>query len=108
MSGRAWAIDVLLAAGVAAQLICCLGVLLGRTAFDRLHYAGAGSTVGPVLIMVPILILHGTATEGLDAIAAVAVLLLASPIAVHALARAARRAYFGEVGARAEELPPEG
>src|SRR4051812_50184988 len=91
MSGKAWAVDVLLAAGVAAQLICCLGVLVGRTAFDRLHYAGAGSTVGPLLIMVPILILHGTAAEGLQAIAAVTILLVASPIAGHALARSARR-----------------
>jgi multisubunit Na+/H+ antiporter MnhG subunit len=108
MSGKAWAVDVLLAAGVAAQLICCLGVLVGRTAFDRLHYAGAGSTVGPLLIMVPILILHGTAAEGLQAIAAVTILLVAGPIAVHALARSARRAYFGDVGVRAEEMPPEG
>ena len=36
------AVDVLLALGVAAQLLCCLGVLAMRTTADRLHYASAG------------------------------------------------------------------
>ena len=108
MSAQAWAVDVLLVAGVAAQLICCLGVLLARTAFDRLHYAGAASTIGPLLIMVPIIILHGLASEGLQTIAAVVVLLVASPVAVHALARAARQAYFGQTGPLPEERDRRG
>jgi monovalent cation/proton antiporter MnhG/PhaG subunit len=108
VSAQTWAVDVLLAAGVVAQLVCCLGVLLARTAFDRLHYAGAGSTVGPILIMVAILILHGSASEDLQTIAAVLVLVIASPVAVHALARAARQAYFGQTGRLPEELEQQG
>ena len=48
-------VDVLLGVGVAAQLLCCVGVLVMRDAFDRLHYAGAGSNVGAFLILAPIL-----------------------------------------------------
>jgi len=96
-------VDVLLYAGVAAQLLCCVGVALGADAFDRLHYAGAGSTVGPVLIMASILVQVGFVSQGLETIAAVVVLLLASPIVVHAIARAARRVYFGQEGPTEEE-----
>lgn len=107
MSGEPLAVGILLAAGVAAQLICCLGVVLGRTAFDRLHYAGAGSTLGPLLIMAAVLVRVGTATQGLETIAAVVVLLLPSPIVVHALARSARLVYFEQVEARPEETEAE-
>lgn len=86
-------VDVLLYAGVAAQLVCCLGVALGADAFDRLHYAGAGSTVGPLLIMAAILVQDGFVAQGLETIAAVLVLFVASPVVVHAIARAAHRVY---------------
>jgi multisubunit Na+/H+ antiporter MnhG subunit len=97
-------VDVLLAAGVVAQLICCLGLLVARTAFDRLHYAGAASTVGPLLVMASILVDDHTKAQGLNTIAAVVVMLFAGPIVVHATARAARRVHFGHAGPRPEEL----
>jgi multisubunit Na+/H+ antiporter MnhG subunit len=104
MSAKDLAIDVLLGAGVSAQLICCLGVLLARDAFARLHYSGAASIVGPLLVMAAVIVDELFNVQGLETIAAVALLALPSPIVVHATARAARRAYFDQVEAMPGEL----
>jgi monovalent cation/proton antiporter MnhG/PhaG subunit len=83
-------VDILLAAGVTAELLCCVGVVVMRTTFDRLHYTAAGTTVGPFCILVAVLVREGFGEAGLDAIAAVALLFLAGPLVIHATARAAR------------------
>lgn len=83
-------VDILLAAGVTAELLCCVGVLVMRTTFDRLHYTAAGTTVGPFCILVAVLVREGFGEAGLDAIAAVVLLFLAGPLVIHATARAAR------------------
>jgi monovalent cation/proton antiporter MnhG/PhaG subunit len=83
-------VDILLAAGVTAELLCCLGVVVMRTTFDRLHYTAAGTTVGPFCILAAVLVREGFGQIGLDAIAAVVVLFLAGPLVIHATARAAR------------------
>jgi monovalent cation/proton antiporter MnhG/PhaG subunit len=83
-------IDVLLAVAVAAELLCCIGVAVMRTTYDRLHYTAAGTTVGPFCVLAAILVREGFGQVGLDAIATVAILFLAGPLGVHATARAAR------------------
>jgi monovalent cation/proton antiporter MnhG/PhaG subunit len=99
-------VDALLAAGVAAELLCCIGVALMRTTYDRLHYAAAGTAVGPFLILAALLVREGLSSQGLEAIAAVSLLFLANPILIHATARAARRVDFGAEAARPEERGP--
>jgi len=84
-------VDVLLAAGVTAELLCCVGVAVMRTAFDRLHYSAAGTTVGPFCILAALLLREGFGQVGLSGIAVVALLFLTGPLVVHATARAARR-----------------
>lgn len=83
-------VDCLLAVGVAAEVLCAVGVLVMRTTYDRLHYSAAATTVGPLLILAALLVREGFGQFGLDGIAAVALLLLAGPLVVHATARAAR------------------
>jgi monovalent cation/proton antiporter MnhG/PhaG subunit len=83
-------VDTLLAAGVAAELLCCIGVAVMRTTYDRLHYTAAGTTVGPLCILAAVLVREGFGQVGLDTIAAVALLFLAGPLVIHATARAAR------------------
>jgi monovalent cation/proton antiporter MnhG/PhaG subunit len=100
------AVDVLLAVGVAAQLLCCVGVLAMRTTFDRLHYVSAGTTIGPFCVLAAVLVREGLTSQGLNTIAAVAVLFLASPLLTHAFARAARRRDYGGVEALPEEKGP--
>jgi len=84
-------VDVLLAAGVGAELICCLGVLLMRNAFDRLHYSSAATTVGAVLIGAAVFVRESVSAGGLETIAVVALLFLLNPVVLIATARAARR-----------------
>jgi monovalent cation/proton antiporter MnhG/PhaG subunit len=103
VTGQDLLVDVLLAFGVAAQLTCAIGVAVGRTVFDRLHYAAAGSTVGAFLILSALLIRVGFTSQGLEAIAAVLLLFLANPALVNATARAARRMDYGGVTALPEE-----
>jgi monovalent cation/proton antiporter MnhG/PhaG subunit len=84
-------VDVLLAFGVGTELICCLGVLAMRNAFDRLHYSSAATTLGPLLIGAAILVRESVSAGGLETIAAVSFLLLLNPVILIATARAARR-----------------
>jgi monovalent cation/proton antiporter MnhG/PhaG subunit len=83
-------VDILLIVGVAAELLCCVGVAVMRTTYDRLHYTAAGTTGGPFCILAAVLVREGFGQVGLDTIAAVALLFLAGPLVVHATARAAR------------------
>jgi monovalent cation/proton antiporter MnhG/PhaG subunit len=84
-------VDVLLGLGVGAELVCCLGVLLMRNAFDRLHYSSAATTLGPVLIGAAVLVRESVSAGGLQTIAIVALLFLLNPVVLIATARAARR-----------------
>jgi monovalent cation/proton antiporter MnhG/PhaG subunit len=84
-------VDVLLALGVALELLCCLGVVVMRTTYDRLHYAAAGTTVPAFLVLAAVLVREHLTSGGLDAIAAVGLLFLLNPVLVVATARAARR-----------------
>jgi multisubunit Na+/H+ antiporter MnhG subunit len=97
------AIDVLLVAGVVAQLISALGLVVMRTAADRLHYTSAAFTVGPFCVLAAVLLREGMTTAGYDTIATVGLLFLAGPVVVHATARAGRRREFGDPRPRPEE-----
>ena len=85
------AVAVLLALGVAAQWVCALGVLVMRGPYDKLHYAGAGTTVGPLLVAVAVFLRQGWGVAGFDTIATLALVVLPAPALQMAFARAARR-----------------
>jgi len=83
-------VDVLLAAGSISELLCCVGVLVAATTYDRLHYSGAASTVGAFCFLAALLLREGFGQFGFDAIAAVMILFVFGPLVVHVTARAAR------------------
>jgi monovalent cation/proton antiporter MnhG/PhaG subunit len=85
------AVDVLLALGVAAELLCVAGVLVMRTTLDRLHYAAACTTVPAFLILAATLVREHLTSGGIEAIATVALLFLLNPALVITTARAAHR-----------------
>jgi len=85
------AVDVLLGLGVAAELVCVAGVLVMRTTFDRIHYAGAATSVPAFLVLIAVLVREHMSAGGLQAIAAVGLLFLLNPAIVIATAQAARR-----------------
>lgn len=85
------AVGILLALGVALELLCVAGVVVMRTTYDRLHYAAAATTVPAFLVLAAVLLREGVSSGGLQAIAAVAFMFLLNPVLVTATARAARR-----------------
>jgi multisubunit Na+/H+ antiporter MnhG subunit len=91
MNAAALVVDVLLALGVATELLCILGVLVMRTTLDRLHYSAAATTIPAFLVLAAVLVREHVTSEGLQAIAAVGLLFLLNPALVIATARAARR-----------------
>jgi multisubunit Na+/H+ antiporter MnhG subunit len=86
------AVDILLALGVAAELLCVAGILVMRRTLDRLHYAAATTTVPAFLILAAVLVREHLTAGGIEAIAAVALLFLLNPAIVITTARAAHRA----------------
>jgi monovalent cation/proton antiporter MnhG/PhaG subunit len=95
---------VLLVLGVGIELVCCLGVLVMRNVYDRLHYTGPAS-FGAVLIAAAVVIREGLLSQiGTKAVLVAAVLLVVSPALVHATARAARLRERGELRAQPHEV----
>lgn len=82
-------VDVLLCAGVALLLICSAGVLVMRSAYDRLHYSNAASW-GVLLVAVAILVRESWSLIGDKALLIAALLAACSPAVSHATARAGR------------------
>jgi monovalent cation/proton antiporter MnhG/PhaG subunit len=84
-------VDVFLVLGVACQFVCCLGVVVMRNVFDRLHFAGAGTTLGPLLVGAAVLVRQTISAAGITTILIMAAVLVLGPALVIATARAARR-----------------
>jgi monovalent cation/proton antiporter MnhG/PhaG subunit len=97
------AVDVLLGLGVVLELLCCAGVVVMRTTFDRLHYAAAGTTIPAFCVLAAVLLREHLSSGGLQAIAAVALMFLLNPVLVVATARAARRIDYDTVASLPEE-----
>jgi monovalent cation/proton antiporter MnhG/PhaG subunit len=84
------AIDILVGLGVAAELLCCVGLVVMRNVYDRLHYSMAATSVPPFLLAVAVLVEEGWTQPGINALVVAVALFLISPVLAHATARAAR------------------
>ena len=84
-------VDVLVTLGVAIELASCVGLLAMRTAIDRIHYAGAGTVVGPALIAAAVCVEEGLfTTNGLNAVVVAFLLAILGAALATATARAIR------------------
>ena len=84
-------VDVLVALGVAVELAACVGLVAMRNAIDRIHYAGAGTVVGPTLIAAAVCVEEGLfTTNGLNAVAVALLLAILGAALATATARAIR------------------
>ncbi len=81
---------ILVGLGTAGVLACCLGLVVKRNAFDRLHYVAAASTLPPFLVAAAVLLAEGWTAPGIDALVVAALLLVLNTTLVHATARAGR------------------
>ena len=90
---------VLLVAGVAVVVLCCVGVLVMRGAYARLHYA-APAGLGALLLAVAIVVREGFSLIGDKALLVAVFLLVSSPVLSHVTARAARIRELGDAAER--------
>lgn len=92
---RAVAGDILLWAGVALEVVACLGVVVLRDAYDRLHYTGP-TALGALLVAAAVWVRDGASLAADKATLTAAFLLLTGPLLAHATARAARDGERGD------------
>jgi multisubunit Na+/H+ antiporter MnhG subunit len=104
VSARDYVVNVLVAGGVAAELVCCLGLLAMRNAIDRLHYAGAAATLGPALIAAAVCVREGlVSSQGLNSVLIAMLLAFGSAAITGATARLIRLRQRGSL----ESTPTE-
>jgi multisubunit Na+/H+ antiporter MnhG subunit len=90
---RAAAVDVLLAATILGEAMCVLGILAGATVMDKLHYAGATTSVPPFLVFLAILLRqpHPYTNPVWNALFVAVALFLLNGVLTHAIARVVRQ-----------------
>jgi monovalent cation/proton antiporter MnhG/PhaG subunit len=88
MSVASIVVAVLLGAGVAIELACCVGVLVMEDAYDKLHYLGPAAIVGPLVIAAAVVVRESFSQAGIKSLLTAGLLIIASPVLSHATARA--------------------
>jgi multisubunit Na+/H+ antiporter MnhG subunit len=90
---RAVVVDALLAATVLSEALSVLGVFAGATIYDRLHYAGATTSVPPFLVFVAVLLKqpHPYTNPVWNALFVALALFFLNGVLTHAIARVARQ-----------------
>jgi monovalent cation/proton antiporter MnhG/PhaG subunit len=83
-------VDILVGIAVVAELLCCVGLLVMRDVYDRLHYAMAASAVPPFVVAAAVLVEEAWTQPGINALLIAVALFLVSPVIAHATARVAR------------------
>jgi multicomponent Na+:H+ antiporter subunit G len=95
MTPRAAASVALLVLGVGIELACCIGVLVMRGVYDKLHYGAPATTLGAFAIAGAVVLRTPLVQFGIKALLVALVLLVTNPVLSHATARAARIRRFG-------------
>ena len=103
MSLRELAVAVLLGLGVVVALLSCLGVLLMRDTYDRLHYTAPAGVLAPVAFAAAVVLEERLSAAGVKAMLVALVLIATNPVLGHATARAARIREHGEWRVRDED-----
>ena len=103
MSARDLAVVALLVLGVGITLLSCVGVLVMRNPYDRLHYTAPAAVLAPVAIAAAVVLEERLSAAGIKAVLVALVLVATNPVLGHATARAARIRQFGEWMVREEE-----
>jgi monovalent cation/proton antiporter MnhG/PhaG subunit len=105
VSVAAVAVWVLLAVGVAVEILGVVGVLAAADVFDRLHFTGPASVLAPVALALAVVIDEGPLSQaGIKSLLVAMVISGTSPVLVHATARAARIRERGNLDPLPEEL----
>ncbi|GAC1434315.1 MAG: hypothetical protein NVSMB65_08330 [Chloroflexota bacterium] len=108
MTWQVLATGILLTLGVGVELLCCLGLVLMRNVFDRLHYLGPATLLGPLLIALAVVAREALSQAGIKALLIALVLAVVSPVVTHATGRAARLRSFGTLAVGPEDRRDDG
>jgi monovalent cation/proton antiporter MnhG/PhaG subunit len=92
---RSALVIALLALGVGLQALACLGLLVMRDTYARLHYLGAAS-FGVVAIAAAIFVEEPFSMIGEKSILVAVFMLATGPVLVHVTARSARNRRLGD------------
>ena len=96
-------VAVLLGLGVASVLISSLGLLASKGPYEQLHFTGPAGTIAPVAVAAAVLVEEPLSSMGIKSVLTAGILLVTSPVLVHATARAIRIRRHGEFSSREEE-----
>ena len=80
--------------GITFDLFGCIGLIRLPDLYNRLQASAKCVTLGTCSILFGVFIKFGPTATGMKALVCIIFLLLTSPVAAHALARAAHRAGF--------------
>jgi multisubunit Na+/H+ antiporter MnhG subunit len=97
------AVAALLVVGVVAQVLACVGVLIARGPYNRLHYTGP-TILGAAAIGLAVLVEEGFSLIGDRGIEVAFVIAVTSPAIVQAIAKAARVGERGSLDATADDV----
>ena len=100
---HSFALAILLGAAVLITIVCSIGVLAMRDAYQRMHYIGPVASIAAICITVAVLLQEGLNQAGLKSLLVTAILMLMNAVLSHATLRAARIRQFGRWEPRAGE-----
>ncbi|HSB76568.1 MAG TPA: monovalent cation/H(+) antiporter subunit G, partial [Terriglobales bacterium] len=90
MNAATLTVEVLVWVVVATTLVCCLGIVVMKNLYERLHYMATVSTVATVALLAAVVIEQGWGQAAVKMSLIVVVLFLMNAALTHATARAAR------------------
>ncbi len=82
------AVYVLLISGIVAEWACCLGLLVGRNPYARLHFLGPAALLGATAFCAAVITQEGFSQSGIKAILILLCLVGGGAVVSHATARA--------------------
>jgi len=82
---------ILIVVGILFDLFGCIGLVRLPDVYNRLQAATKCVTLGTCMILIGLLFIMGIGSGGIRALLCAIFILLTSPVAAHALARAAHR-----------------
>jgi len=90
VSAATIAVEVLLAIAVIVSWLCCLGLLLMKDFYEKLHYMSSVTTISAFCVLAAVVIEEGWGQATIKTVLVFLTLLVMNAVLSHATARAAR------------------
>lgn len=94
---------ILLAVAVLVLWLCSIGIMRGGP-YNRLHFLGTASVVGPILLALAVFLDGSSLQASVKAATLAAIIVITGPATGHAIARAIRIRQAGKIQAEPPEI----